>query len=171
MTDEEALERWPDLPQEERERRRKLSEAATAKHEQIADPETGRRVFGGPQPGSGRPRKQRVAERVAELAQGDRQKEVVDALFSGLNRKNSSDVRRRTAEAIVRIEHKERELQMKEDEFSEKPKDELIEYLVGTLAKLSRRGELPDPTKLLPPGSARQPFDVEVTAATEPANA
>jgi hypothetical protein len=171
MTEEEALERWPELEPEERERRRKLSEAASARHAQIIDPESGRRLFGGPQPGSGRPRKQRVAERVAELAQGPRQKEVIDALFAGLGKGNSSDTRRRTAEAIVRIEHQERELQMREDEFSEKPKDELLEYLIGLFAKLAARGELPDISALLPPGDARLPFDAEADGVTEPVNA
>lgn len=165
MTDEEALERWPDLPQVERERRRKLSEAASARHAQVVDEDTGRRLFGGPQPGSGRPRKQRVAERVADLAQGPRQKEVIDALFAGLSRGNSSDTRRRTAEAIVRIEHQERELQMREDEFSDKPKDELMEYLITLFAKLGARGELPDISSMLP---ARQEFDVEATAVEQP---
>lgn len=165
MTLDEAVEKWPELAEKPRElqRRAKLSVTAQQRHRQVADPDTGRRVFGGPQPGSGRPRKQRVAERIAELASGERQKDVVDALFSGLSRRNSAAVRRDTAVKIVEIERRERELQIDEEVHETRPRDELEEKLAKTLAKLGERGELPDNIRALVEG-ARRPYDVDATA-------
>lgn len=159
----EAAERWPDESEGEQRRRMMLSIRAKAKHEIIADPATGRRVFGGPQPNSGRKSKKRAAETIADLAQGDRQKEVIDALFSGLAPSEDAAVRVRTAAKIVEIERDERELQLREDEFTGMPKDELQRLLANGLARMIERGEITDPREAL--REARQGYDVDGTVA------
>lgn len=166
---EEARERWPECSEAEQGRRMMLSIRARAKHEEIVDPATGRRAFGGPQPGSGRKPKKRVAEKIAELAQGERQKEVIDALFSGLDKKNSPAVRAATASKIISVEHQERELQLKEDEFQGMPKDELKRLVAAGFMRMIERGEMPDLRTLIPANSgeapARQPYDLEGSAS------
>lgn len=139
---DEAKERWPELDAAEQAKRMKLSVIAKARHAQIADPLTGRRVFGGPQPGSGRKSKKRAAEAIAELAQGTRQKEVIDGLFSGLDKNNSAAVRVSTAVKIVAIERDERELQLKEDEFDGQPKEELKAIVLKGMLRMLQRGDL-----------------------------
>jgi hypothetical protein len=139
---DEAAKRWPELSEAEQHRRMTLSVLAHQRHQQIADPATGRRVFGGPQPGSGRRSKKRAAEAIAELAQGNRQKEVIDALFSGLDQGNSASVRAATAKKIIDIEREERELQLKEDEFDGQSKDELKGMLAKGLVRMISNGEL-----------------------------
>jgi hypothetical protein len=163
MTEQEALERWPDLEPEDRERRRKLSNKAKERHAQVADPQTGRRVFGGPQPGSGRPRKKRVAEAVAEKAT-EEQERVVNALFSGLKKSNDPKVRVATAEKIIKIEHKERELQLHEDSFQGKSEEDFREWLEDRLVGLSLAGDLPTPGESSAP---RQQYDAEGSVAEE----
>jgi hypothetical protein len=138
----EAAERWPEHPEAEQRRRMNLSLIAKARHAQVADPTTGRRVFGGVQPGSGRKSKKRAAEAIAELAQGTRQKEVIDALFSGLDKGNSAAVRVATANKIVAIEREERELQLKEDEFDGQPKEELKGIVLKGLMRMVKQGDL-----------------------------
>lgn len=147
MTEEEAIEKWPDLEQGERERRRKLSIAAKERHNEIVDPETGRRKFGGPQPGSGRPRKKRAAEAIAERAQQEHDK-VARAIFSGLDPRNSPSVRVNTATKIIDIERKERELQLRESELDGKTDEEITELLINKLAEWTEAGKLPDPGDL-----------------------
>src|SRR4051812_44873671 len=113
MTEQEALERWPDElllekgckdPAKERARRKLLSEQAKARHQEVVDPSTGQRAFGGPQPGSGRPRKPTISEQVVELAEGKENKRLLRSLFSGLDpQKNSPAQRVRTAKEIIKI--------------------------------------------------------------------
>jgi hypothetical protein len=166
---EQARERWPDLDETEQKRRMTLSLRAKAKHDEIVDPETGRRAFGGPQPGSGRKPKKRVAEKIAELAQGERQKEVIDALFSGLHQDNSPAIRAATAAKIIGVEHQERELQLKEDEFQGMPKDELKRLVAAGFMRMIERGEMPDLRTLIPSSTqgkdGRQPYDIEGSAS------
>lgn len=160
MTEEEARERWPDEPPRERRRRAALSVKAKERHAEVVDPDSGRRAFGGPQPGSGRPKRKRVAAAIAELAQTTRHKEVVDAMFSGLT-DPSKAVRVRTATQITNIEHKERELEMAEERHEEKTPLQLLQELLPRLAESTAAGELPDPR------GPRQPYDVEGTAVEQ----
>lgn len=131
---------WADLPPDEIERRKKLSVIARQRHREV-DPETGRPRFGGAQPGSGRPKKKRVAKMIAERAQEKESKRIMDALFKKLD-SDDDRVSLRAVEAIARIEAKEEELQQKEQELDDKPKDQLIAGLAEVLTRLDKAGEL-----------------------------
>lgn len=152
MTPENALERWPDLDDEHRERKRQHSIRAAIQakqqHEIVVDPGSGQRLFGGPQPGSGRPRRQRVSQFIIELAETTKQRSIANAMFSGLDA-DDPRVRVSTAEKIAKLGIKERELQMAEDEFEGKPREQILKLLAPILAKMSAKGQLPELAKLM----------------------
>lgn len=168
MTNEEALERWSDLPAElrekneqkwdelelddvARERRRKLVIQAYDRTQQV-DPETGLSVFGGAQPGSGRPRKKRVAQMIAEKAQSpEGSRKVITRLWQALD-SDDERVRLRAIGEITRIETKDEELQQRQQELDDKPKDELIKGLASVLSRLQAAGQL-EGLPVLPIGS------------------
>lgn len=170
LTDDElaeAKERWPDADEAAQVRYKKLSIGATEAHKEVVDRVTGRRKFGGPQ-GGGRPRKNRIGASVADLASNEREKDVTDALFSGLDKSEPANVRAKTAKAIVDISHREAELELEEDRFDDTPRRELMQFLGPVLAKLSAKGELPMPPGFtLGPGEAidaRETVDVPAAA-------
>lgn len=150
MSPEEALKRWPDSalerykdPAKERERRRQLSIKAKERHGQVVDSSTDQRVFGGPQPGSGRPRKATIAEQVVEMAEGKKNKQLLKALFSGLDpNKNTPAQRVRTAEKIIKITQKQKELEIRELDFKDDPREALIAFIAPALAKAIKNGKL-----------------------------
>lgn len=178
MTAEAALERWPDLDDEQRERKRQHSVRgaiqAKLNHEIVADPESGRRAFGGPQPGAGRKRRLRVSEHIVELAETTKSRAIANAIFSGLDEHNDPKVRVRTAEVIAKMGMREAELKMAEDEFEGKPREQLLKLIAPALARMSAKGELPELVKLLGlnGGNGGQPqiesatSDVDGTART-----
>ena len=100
-----------DITEEERQRR---SELAKELHSKVVDPETGRRAFGGRQPGAGRPRKIRAAELVAEEAKKNADK-IVAAFKDSLDVNQPPSVRLTAAREWLSIENKEAELQLKEE--------------------------------------------------------
>jgi hypothetical protein len=113
-------------------------------HEIVVDEKTGRRKFGGPQPGAGRPRKRSAAdEMMKRLEKDDIRNGVVDALFGGTQVKNKTAAHR-AAERILQLEHRETELQLKEDAFDDLSKREAIALLAPIFAEFQRRGILPD---------------------------
>lgn len=127
------------LSDEERQRR---SELARQLHNQVVDPETGRRAFGGRQPGAGRPRKVRAAELVAEEAKKSA-KEIVQALKDSLDPSNSISVRLQGARQWLEIENKEAALQLAEEkEFHAYSDDELALKLAQTFMELNSMGAL-----------------------------
>jgi hypothetical protein len=123
------------------ERKREASERARAMHQEVVDPETGQRKFGGPQPGSGRPRKRPLGEELLKRAE-EKSDEVIDALFSGLEAENKS-ARSHAAREIIKLEREESELQLKEDAYDKTDEGKLIELLGPALARLAERGALP----------------------------
>lgn len=136
ITPEEAEALWPNIDPDDRERRRRAKIGAMARHATVVDDETGQRMLGGAQPKAGRKGKADVMQTISELADGERQKEVVDALFASLDSKNDPAVRGKGAERIVRlkIEHAEMERRDRE-ELRQLDKDQLIDRLAkGILA-------------------------------------
>ncbi len=133
ITDQEALELWPDLSEGERTRRRKLKETQKARYETVVDDEVGTRMLGGPQ----KPQdtvKKAVMEAVADLANGDRQKEVIDGLFSGLDKDAGPSVRGKAAERIIKITHEQIEVERRDrEELRQLGEEELVDRLVGLL--------------------------------------
>ena len=129
-----------EISPEERERRRQW--ALEKNQETVVEPDgTVRRKFGGPQPGSGRPRKPRASERIAErvAADGDtfyiKLKEIVDG-------KNPSEARK-AIETLLNIEEKERSLKVQEErDIENMRRDQLMVYIKSKLEELGI--ELPD---------------------------
>jgi hypothetical protein len=120
---------------EERERRR---QRAIQQHQKVVvDEETGleRRAFGGPQPRSGRPRKPRASEVIAEKVQGDAEdfyaklKEIADGKNAGEARKAIMD--------LLAIEEKERVIKVQDDrDIDNMKRDELMKFITQQLAEL-----------------------------------
>jgi uncharacterized protein (UPF0297 family) len=132
MTDDEARERWPECTPEERDAKRAKSEMARAKHMVVVDDDTGQRLLGGPQP-SAQVKKRDLLAEVASLANDERQKEVIDALFAPLS-DPSNAVRGKGAERIMKaVVAFEDEQRKNREELRRLDKDELIERLVGAV--------------------------------------
>lgn len=127
------------ISDEERQRR---SELAKQLHAQVVDPETGRRAFGGRQPGAGRPRKVRAAELVAEEAKKSA-KEIVEALKDSLKPENPMSIRLQGARQWLEIENKEAALQLAEEkEWHAYSDEELALRLAKTFMELNGMGAL-----------------------------
>jgi hypothetical protein len=100
--------------------------------------------IGGPRPGSGRPRKKRAAELIAEKAQRNAEK-IWSAFEDALEPSKPDSIRLAAAKELVALENRESELQLKEERaFEDTPKDELIAYLVDGFAQLQAGGFIPD---------------------------
>lgn len=126
------------LSDEERERRRQL---ARELHAQV-DPDTGRRRFGGSQPGSGRPRKVRAAELVAEEAQKEA-RNIAKVLKEAIEPNQPITVRVAAAKQWIEIENKEAELQLKEDrELRDLSHEELVARVSAMFITLQDSGQL-----------------------------
>lgn len=135
MTEEEALERWPDDTPEKRAHRKTMAEHQAARYNTIVDDETGQRMMGGFQPRT-QISPQTIMEEVAALANSERKKEVVDALFSPLSPKENAAVRGKGAERIVRIAQEQVEIERRDrEELRKLGKDELVERLAEGLMK------------------------------------
>lgn len=117
------------LSDEERKRR---SELAKSMHK--------RGKFGGVQKGSGRPRKQRAQEIVAEKI-----REEADAIFASLKQALKSDapsVKLKAALAMLDIETKEQELKIKEEtrQFENLGKEKMLELISERIKSLKEQG-------------------------------
>lgn len=162
ISDEEALERWPDLEPKERDRRRVAAENMAAKHMVVVDDETGQRLVGGPQPRSGVKPKRDIAEAIADLADGERQRDVIEALFSGLH-DESKAVRGKAAERIVGIAREHREAERRDHtDLANLTKDELAELIARGILALGMDSDL---ARRLAPA---QPYDVDATSVDLP---
>src|SRR4051794_26452766 len=129
MSDEEALERWPDCDEKARAHKKRGSEHQKARYNTIVDDETGQRMMGGPQP---KPvvTNQNIMEAVTDLADGDRQTEVIDALFAPLSRTEAAAIRGKGAERIIKIAAEQREVERRDrQELHQLGKDQLIDRL------------------------------------------
>lgn len=100
--------------------------------------------IGGPRAGSGRPRKRRAAELVAEKAQRHADK-IWSAFEDALDPSKPDSIRLAAAKELIALEHRESDLQLKEERaFEDTPKDELIAFLVTGFAQLQSGGYLSD---------------------------
>ena len=123
---------------EEKERRRAR---ALKMHSEVHPDDPQRRRFGGRQPNSGAPRKMRATERAAERIsrEGDL---IADAIIDAL-RNGTHGIRLSAVKLAMDIEHREAELQLKEDrQFEEIETQQLLESLVDDLAVLRETGML-----------------------------
>jgi hypothetical protein len=121
------------LSDEERERRSKLAKRLHS---------AGR--FGGVQKGSGRPRKERAQEQVAERVREDAD-EIYKALKASL-KSSSPSIKLKAALAMLDIETKEEEFKIKEEQrqFDNLSKDRMLEMIAERIAELKEQGmEIP----------------------------
>ncbi len=124
------------ISEEEREKRRQRAIELHAKKR-----EDGRPVFGGPQPGSGRPRKKRasevVAERVAE--EGDA---IAAAIIENLADDKPATVRLQAAKTALDFEAQEEKRKREEGDLRGKTNDELIDLIARGASELYQQGRL-----------------------------
>lgn len=127
-----------DISDAERQRRR---EQALELHKQV-DPLTGRRKFGGPQPGSGRPKKKRITESLNEKIEG-KSNEIFNTLERGMN-SDDERVALQAVKQMIEIATKEIEYQEREKrDFAEMSKDELIKLVMTNVSALANHGDIP----------------------------
>lgn len=119
----------------ERKRRSELARELHARR----DPVTGRNVFGGSQPGQGRPRKKRATEIMNEKVE-QHANEIFNRLLNILrNGKNIESLQ--AANQLVAIANKEADIQTKEEKNIENTStEELMELVATRIARLSERG-------------------------------
>jgi hypothetical protein len=114
------------ISDEERQRRRDKAKELVA---------AGR--IGGPRPGSGRPRKKRASEVIAEKVER-RANEVSGALFDGLKPHQPQTVRNDSARTLLAIEEKEHLLRREEErELRAASRDELVEGVFELFDRLA----------------------------------
>jgi len=116
-----------DLSDEERERRSKLAKDLAKKGK-----------FGGNQKGSGRPKKERAQKHVAEKIKEDGEK-IYRALMAALS-SDSPSVKLKAALALLEIETKETELQIKEEQrlYENMDRDKLLELIQKRMEQLEK---------------------------------
>lgn len=142
LTDEDikaADERWPDASPLMRLHWKKQSILATLRHQIVADPETGQRLFGGVQPNSGR--KKRMDEKLVDACDS-RQKEIIDAAFAPLGPGNPAMDRHRAAMNLTREAREVREQERKDDELDRSSKEDLIAEAAPIIAQMIRDGSI-----------------------------
>lgn len=115
-----------------------MSPEAREKLSQIAKERHARGEFGGSKFGKmgGRPRKPRVAKRVAEAAQTDEMAEqLIEVFRDAIQPSQPSHIRIKAAEALIAIERDEARIAMAEEEHQAKTytREELLEMLSGQL--------------------------------------
>lgn len=145
---EESRERWPDVPESQQLHNMRMSVWAKLRYQIEADPSTGRRVFGGAQPGGGR--KRELGNSLVETAER-RQDEVMNAIFSALDEKLPAADRHKAGINIVREVRKDREADMREDAIDAASREDLLAEAVKILAGMVRSGEvdLSDPDAIV----------------------
>jgi hypothetical protein len=120
------------------EQRKEKSELAKSMHQEIViDPETGleRRKFGGPQPRSGRPRKPRASEIIAEkvAAEGTAYFSRLDDIAKNHPSANSAIA---AIKELLEVEEKERKVAQEEERKLERlHRDELILLAIDLIEK------------------------------------
>lgn len=121
------------LSEEERQRRSELAKKLHAE-----------KKFGGNQKGSGRPKKERAQEAVAEKVR-EEASEIFRALKAAL-KSNSPSVRLKAALAMLEIETKEEEYKIKEEQrqFDNLSKERMLELIEERIKVLKEQGvEIP----------------------------
>ncbi len=135
-----AAERWPDATEKKRNLYMRQSILATLRHRLPAQDGSGRRMFGGPQPGSGR-KKAELGNSLVDAATS-RLPEILDALFSPLGPGNDNNDRHKAAVNIIREVRKDREADMRADELERASKEELVKEAAAILAEMARNGDI-----------------------------
>jgi hypothetical protein len=160
----EADRRWPDDEEKKRYLRMRQSVLARLKHSIVADPKTGRRLFGGPQPSNGGGYKMKTLGATLVHAVQDRQQEIVDAAFSPLARGNDPMDRHRAAMNLAKFEHEQRQQEILEDEYERKSAEEIKSEAVEMFLEMIRSGDLS-----LDDLEGREVVDAELVEDTEAA--
>ncbi len=143
-----AAERWPDASPAKQRHWMKQSVLAKLRHQVVVDSTSGRRAFGGVQPGSGR--KKAMGDSLVAVADS-RLKEIMDAIFSALDPKLAPEIRHKAGINILREVRKDRELDLKEDELDRASREDLVREAAIIMAEMARNGEidLSDPEAIL----------------------
>lgn len=120
---------------------KRRSELAKQLHER-RDPITGRRLFGGHQPGAGRPKKRRATEVINEKIEAnalDYWQRLHDIAMS----KKADAISIQAINQIIMIANKETDIQTREDRSLDKVgTEELIEIVSSRVARLAESGKL-----------------------------
>lgn len=128
----------PNYTEAEIERRREQAK----KNQQLVDPVTGKRKFGGPQPGAGRPKKRRVTEVLNEKIEGDAQL-IYDELKGVLTGSDSEGNKLKAIQIMLDTANQEIKYQQQEKKNLEELSDEdLIRLIEDGVSTLSENGEL-----------------------------
>jgi hypothetical protein len=128
-----------DLTEAERNRRSELARELHGKR----DPLTGRRLFGGPQPGAGRPPKRRATEIINEKIE-EHALDVWDAMYKAL-KSGKPMIALQAARQMVEISKMETDIQAREEKNLENTStEELVELVASRLARLSEADEIRD---------------------------
>lgn len=136
-----AVARWPSETPRMQKYRVRQAIWARIQHRKPHPDDPGRRLLGGPQPGSGPKMRRRTGQALVEEAQ-KRQKEVIDAAFAPLAEDVDPMQRHKAAMNIVRNEREERVLDIAEDEYARKTTDEIRREAAQVLADMVRDGEI-----------------------------
>lgn len=123
------------------EERKRRSEQAKKNH-QIVDPVTGKRKFGGPQPGSGRPRKRRLTEALNEKIEGQADN-MFHELKSIMTDSKSESNKLRAIQVMLDVAVEESKFQQQEKkDLDSMSNEDLINLIESGVGKLSENGEL-----------------------------
>lgn len=137
---DEARATWPDAAPGHQLHWMKSRILVKLRHEVVVDPMTGRRAFGGPQPGS---KPKRIDESIVEAADNRRQ-ELIDAAFAPIN--GGAGVtpmdRHRAALNIAREAREVRAMEMQEDELAKASGEDLEREVAKLLLEQIRSGKL-----------------------------
>lgn len=125
------------LTEAEHERRSQLAKDLTKR----VDPVTGRALFGGKQPGAGRPKKVRATEKLNEKiieATDDIWRRLENEMKNGKSMNALAAIRQ-----MIDIANKETDIQVKEEQnLEEIPTEELLEMFASRMARLAESGLL-----------------------------
>jgi hypothetical protein len=150
LTEEElaiAAQRWPDKSLKRQIRNYQLKLRSEYFHQQDAGDGTGRRRFGGVQPGAGRKSKRKLGEAVLEYAEETAtQKRVRDAFDAGLTAKDDPALRVKTAVALTKAVQGEEALTMRREEIArdldKTPLEEVKRIAAEGILRSIQRGDI-----------------------------
>jgi hypothetical protein len=117
-----------------------LSDAERKRRSELAKSLHKKGRFGGAQKGSGRPKKERAQEAVAEMVKEDAT-EIYKAMKAAL-KSDSPSVRLKAALAMLEIETKEEEFKIKKEqrEFDNLSKEKMLELIQERVKQLKDQG-------------------------------
>lgn len=136
-----ARRRWPDASEKMQHYRVRQAIWAKFKHRQEHPDGSGRKLLGGPQPGSGRKPTKAIGAALVEAAE-QRHKEIVDAAFSALSPDNDPAVRHKAAMNIAKHAREEAREAREADDYARKTDDEIRRETARMFAEMIANGEL-----------------------------